>query len=334
MRRKGFHTKCKTHPKKAVVEKWAREVEADMDKGVASAGARSDATVDDVIGAYRALREATRPISDSSNEHYMLKALARGLGKKLAARLSPDDLVAFAVMRREEGAGPYTINMDVSKLGTVLRYGGAALKVAFPDVTGAARPTLTYLRLIGGGGKRERRPSEDEYTAIHSWLLSNKGAVFSDCLEFMAISAMRRGEVCDALRKRDLNTATHTAKVLRKHPRKGKVEETVPLIRGAWEVLQRQPGWNDAQDDRLFAFSPQTMSKYFHEACVALSVPDLHLHDMRHEGTSAMFEEGFQIQEVALVTGHKNWSNLKRYTNLRPESLTKKAATRRKGATT
>jgi integrase len=333
VRRKGYGAKCRTFGTKAAAETWARGIERDMDKGVVAPGAASDATVDDVIRAYRAMREATRPISDSSNEHYMLKALGRGLGSKIAALLTPDDLVAFAVMRREEGAGPYTINMDVSKLGTVLRYGGAALKTAFPDVTGAARPTLWYLRLIGGGGKRERLPTEDEFSAIISWLRDNKGPEFADCVLFMAITAMRRGEVCNALRKAHVNKATHTTKAWRKHPRKGKVEETVPLIRGSWEILERQPGWTDKTDDRLFGFSPQTMSKYFHEACVALSIPDLHLHDMRHEGATSMFEEGYRIEEVALVTGHKDWRNLKRYTNLRPESLTKKEATRaREGA--
>ena len=92
----------------------------------------------------------------------MLKALERGLGAQRAATFQPQHLVAYATMRREEGAGPYTINMDVSKLGTVMRYAGASLNVALPDVVGAARRLLTHLRLIGGGGKRERRPTEEQ----------------------------------------------------------------------------------------------------------------------------------------------------------------------------
>jgi site-specific recombinase XerD len=63
------------------------------------------------------------------------------------------------------------------------------------------------------------------------------------------------------------------------------------------------------------------LSKYFTEACRELSIPDLHLHDLRHEGTSRMFEDGYEIQQVALVTGHKKWENLKRYTQLKPEDL-------------
>jgi len=42
---------------------------------------------------------------------------------------------------------------------------------------------------------------------------------------------------------------------------------------------------------------------------------------MRHEGTSRLFEAGFRIEQVSLVTGHKDWKMLRRYTHLKPESL-------------
>jgi site-specific recombinase XerD len=46
-------------------------------------------------------------------------------------------------------------------------------------------------------------------------------------------------------------------------------------------------------------------------------------HDLRHEGTSRLFEAGLSIEKVALVTGHKDWRMLQRYTNLKPEDLHK-----------
>ena len=48
---------------------------------------------------------------------------------------------------------------------------------------------------------------------------------------------------------------------------------------------------------------------------------DIRFHDLRHEAASRLFEAGFKIEQVALVTGHKDWKMLKRYTNLRPEGL-------------
>ncbi len=93
----------------------------------------------------------------------------------------------------------------------------------------------------------------------------------------------------------------------------------MPLLGEAWEIARRQPA---SDDGRLFPVEPGTLSKYFTEACRVLAIPDLHLHDMRHEGTSRLFEAGYAIEQAALVTGHKDWRNLKRYTQLRPEDLT------------
>jgi integrase len=320
VRRKGHKAQCRTFKTKAQAEAWVRQREADIDRGVIAADA-GDLTVADVIGAYRKLRDQARPISDSSNEHYMLKKLEAGLGEKLARALNPDDLIAFAVMRKEDdGAGPYTINMDVSKLGTVLRYGGASLRVALPDVVGAARPLLTHLRLIGGGGKRERRPTEDELPRILAYMDEQHGRKYAEAVAFAAITAMRRGEVC-AIQWGDVDEQARVVQVWRKHPRKGKVLERVPVLGEAWDILKRQPKGGDTP---IFPIHPQTLSKYFRGACASLSIPDLHFHDLRHEGTSRLFEQGYQIQEVALVTGHKDWRHLKRYTNLRPEDLHRK----------
>ena len=46
--------------------------------------------------------------------------------------------------------------------------------------------------------------------------------------------------------------------------------------------------------------------------CKSRSILDLDFSDLRHEGTSRLLEAGFQIQEVALVTGHKDWKMLRR----------------------
>ena len=38
-------------------------------------------------------------------------------------------------------------------------------------------------------------------------------------------------------------------------------------------------------------------------------------------GASRLFAAGFRIEQVSLVTGHKDWKMLRRYTHLKPESL-------------
>lgn len=325
VRRKGHKAQCKTFATKARAELWAKARETEMDAGNAPAG--GTLTMAQVIKAYRKLRDDSRPIGDTANEHYMLNSLEEGLGQYRVAELTPQHLVAFAGMRRDEGAGLYTVNMDVSKLGTVMRYAGAALGVVLPDVVGAARPLLTHLRLIGGGGKRERRPTEDELRRILKAILTKRGLIYADAVAFAATSAMRRGEVCAVLRNQ-IDPVTRIVPIWRKHPRKGKVLERVPLLGEAWDIAMRQP---ISDDGRLFPIEPGTLTKYFTEATKNLGIPDLQLRDMRHEGASRLFEEGYQIHEVALVTGHKKWETLKIYTNLKPEDLTRQAPGKRRG---
>jgi integrase len=312
IRRKGFKSSSKWFDTKAKAAKWAKDIEDRMD-GIGEPLVQDSPTVAALIKKYILLRSSTRPISDSSTEHYTLKQLSRSLGDKVAAKLTVDDLLGWAQQRRDEGAGPYTVNCDLSKLGTVFRYATDGL----PDVIGAARPKLSYLGLIGGGGLRERRPTEDEYTRLLTHFADKHGQKYADALEFAAVTAMRRGEIC-AIKFEDVDEAKHLVKVMRKHPRKGKTLEHVPLLGRAWDIVQSRP--KDA-DGLIFPIHPQTLSKYFLEACRALSIPDLHFHDFRHEGASALFEAGWRIEQVALVTGHKSWANLKRYTNLKPESL-------------
>ena len=324
IRRKGHPSYCQTFPNKAQAQAWARGIEADIDRGRTLAPATVHGRVvlvSDLIDTYRKLRGKSRPVSDTSNEHYMLKTLARYLGALDASRLAPADLVAYAEARRDEdGAGPYTVNMDVSKLGTVLRLAGVHMKITLPDVVGQARPLLKHMGLIGGGGKRERRPCEDELVRLLDWLERNRGQVYADVVRFAVATAMRRAEIM-RLTWDGLDSAKRLALVTdRKDPRRtvGN-DQWVPLLNGSWDLVQSQPRVDG--EARIFPIHEQTMSKYFKEGCVALGIPDLHFHDLRHEGISRLFEQGFDIPRVALVSGHKSWNNLKRYAQLRPEDL-------------
>lgn len=307
IRRRG-HSICKTFRTKGQAEEFARRIEAQIDAGQPVAFERT--TVSELIAKYRKLRDHARPILDTSGEHYVLKTLDRLLGQYEAAKLTVEDMIDFATARQSEGAGAYTVNMDVSKLGTVFRYAVDNL----PDIVGKARPKLAYLGLIGGGGKRERRPTADELQRI----VEAVKQPYADAILFAVATAMRRGEVC-RIRWADIDAKKKLVIIRdRKHPRKklGN-DEAVPLLKEAWEIVKRQP----RVEERIFPIHESTLSKLFTNTCRALHIPDLHFHDLRHEGTSRLFEEGFTIEQVALVTGHRSWNNLRRYANLRPEDL-------------
>ncbi|MFN3327153.1 MAG: tyrosine-type recombinase/integrase, partial [Bryobacteraceae bacterium] len=149
-----------------------------------------------MIEDYRKLRAASRPVLDVTTEHYNLLRLSEMLGDVAVAHLKPDDLLAYAHRRADAGAGPYTVNMEIGKLGTMMRLVAAHRRMSLPDVVQQARPLLAHLKLIGGGGRRERRPTEDELERILEWMeRRERGAMYADMVRFAVGTAMRRGEI-------------------------------------------------------------------------------------------------------------------------------------------
>ena len=71
------------------------------------------------------------------------------------------------------------------------------------------------------------------------------------------------------------------------------------------------------RDDRIFPYSTDGISAAFTRACQVLGIDDLHFHDLRHEGISRLFEMGWNIPQVATVSGHRSWTSLKRYSHMR-----------------
>ena len=47
-------------------------------------------------------------------------------------------------------------------------------------------------------------------------------------------------------------------------------------------------------------------------------------HDLRACAITNLFLNGWSIAEVSVVSGHKTWSELKRYTRIQPSDLVKK----------
>lgn len=65
----------------------------------------------------------------------------------------------------------------------------------------------------------------------------------------------------------------------------------------------------------MLPYKSESVSASFDRITERLGIDDLHFHDLRHEGISRLFERGLSIQEVALISGHKSWAMLRRYTH-------------------
>jgi hypothetical protein len=109
-------------------------------------------------------------------------------------------------------------------------------------------------------------------------------------------------------------------------PRKKKGnDQRIPLLDvsgyDAYKIIEEQGRFSNIREGRIFPYNGRSVGTAFRRECGKLKIKDLHFHDLRHEGTSRLFEAGFSIEQVALVTGHKDWKMLRRYTHLKPETL-------------
>ena len=155
----------------------------------------------------------------------------------------------------------------------------------------------------------------------------------SRIIKFAIATAMRQEEIC-RVTWGDLNARTKMLIIRdRKDPREKKGNDgRIPLLAvsgyDAAALVEEQRALRANDDDRIFPYNHKSAGSAFTRACRDLEIEDLHFHDLRHEGTSRLFEAGFAIEQVSLVTGHKDWKMLRRYTHLKPEALHALAANR------
>lgn len=328
IRRRGL-SKSKTFARKGDAAAWAREVERKIDLGqtISKGGPKHLRTIGDLIDAHIAdMAEVGKPLRRS--KAYSLDLLKRRLGRLPYHEVSRQSLIDFGRNRRKEGAGPVTVGTDISYLRTIMVHAAAVQGVAVStEEVDLARVALNRLGVIGRGNERDRRPTEDEIQDLLAYFDTWKrmAVPMSRIVRFAIATAMRQGEIA-RITWSDVDSRRHMVKVKdRKDPRKKDGnDQDVPMtdLTGfdAWEILQEQRRATNFTG-RIFPYNPRTVGTNFRRACKALDIEDLHFHDLRHEATSRLFEAGLTIERVALVTGHKDWKMLKRYTHLSPDMV-------------
>jgi len=328
VRRKGRYA-SDTFLRRRDAETWALEVERAIDLGQATPTKtrKALATFKDLIDLHeRDLHEVRKPIRRSKAA--VLAALKTSLGATRLRDLTRERLIEYGRKRFKDGAGPVTLAIDFSYIRTILTHAAAVhgVKVSAEEVR-LARVALSRLGLIGKGNERDRRPTDDEIEALITYFESNPRQLIpmGRIIRFAIATAMRQDELC-RIEWSDVDLQRKTVTVRdRKDPRrKDGNHQRVPLLNltgfDAWTILLEQKIVTRSVG-RIFPHNGKSVGTAFRRACRALEIEDLHFHDLRHEGTSRLFEAGLSIEKVALVTGHKDWRMLRRYTNLKPEDL-------------
>lgn len=273
------------------------------------------------------------------------------LRDKMAKALKSSDIIAHCQWRAtqpirrgsDKTVQPQTINQDITYLRSALDY--AASGWDMPEITAKAiedaMPKLVKFGLIAKSRPRDRRPTREEFKALEDYFKTPSGRGKAREIpmhviqEFQVWSARRISETC-RIKFEDVNEEKRTVIVRdMKDPKKKKGNDVeVPLLGRAWEIVEpRLKAWKERGSpavERIFPYNSKSVGAAYTLAKKELGIKNLRLHDLRREAASRLFEAGYSVQEVMLVTGHKTPMMLLRvYTKLKPEDLHKGPAAKR-----
>lgn len=318
VRRKGYPPQSDTFPTKAMAERWARDIESQIDAGRFQpvAAAAKGLTLGDALRRY--LRDVTAKKEDPRPEQLKIaKIIEHPIALRELSRLTGADFAEFRDGLRKRNGEPMaanTLRLYLAPLSHL--YSVARTEWGF---AGLANPLLDIAKPKPGPA-RTRRAQGDELAQILK--AAKQVAPWAPVLiEFAVESAMRRGELAK-LRWEAIDWTGRTAHLPK--TKNGRPRD-VPLSPRAIAILKR---WRAGQEaGPVFPAHRDTISKAMIEARALAGVEGLRLHDLRREATSRLFERGdLSIGEVAQVTGHQTWQMLRVYTQPRAQEIARKLA--------
>ena len=305
VRRTGQCELYKTFDKKAPAQKWARQIEAEVDLGCRppTAGDLHQTTVAELIDRYD--REVVALKRCAKVESDMLKPLKRARFAQLPlAQLSPQPFAAYRDLRAQS-VKPATICRELGLLQHMFEIARRewAIPLAENPIVAVRKPAIR--------NRRDRRISEAELQRLEFAARAD----FWDLIALALETGMRRSEL--------LNIEWWHVKLDQQllfiPQSKNGWARAIPLTAKAVSILQRRHETSDC--DGPFALSPNAVRLSWARLLDRAGVSDLRFHDLRHEAISRFFERGLSVPEVSLISGHKDYRMLFRYTHLRPQDL-------------
>jgi integrase len=305
VRRKGHPAQSKSFATKAEAEAWGIQVEAEMGRGMFLAPDKETQrmTVADLLDRY--VREESIHKASESDDKTRAETLKAALGAYGVPDLT-STIVAQYKRSRMRVRASQTVLHELNLLHRAYVIATTEWGLVLPrGIPKTSRPPLP--------DGRERRVTPEEVGAI----INETGSKDLKAIVVLAVeTAMRRGEIL-GLRWEHVNLAQRTLFLPKT---KTKTPRTVPLSSRAVTLLsslERGPG-------KVFSITPRCASQAFKRAADRLELIDIHLHDLRHEATSRLFEKDLNVIEVSKVTGHKSLVMLNRYTHLTVQSIADK----------
>jgi integrase len=309
VRRKGLPPKAKSFTSKADAEKWARGLEAELDRSGVLPDTRvaESMTVRELLERY--LVEITPHKRSAETETYRIKALMkRDIAYRTLAMLSSADVAAY----RDERLKVVSTASVIRELNTLAH----AIDVARKEwgVHLVQNPVRMIRRPSPPRG-RDRRLNGDEEQRLLEAADAGRSRYMRPLIILAIETAMRQGELL-SLTWNDIDLDKRIAHL---DMTKNGESRDVPLSSRALDALA---AFKQMQvDERVVPTTKSAVVQAWGHLRERAGVPDLRFHDLRHEGVSRLLERGLNVIETATISGHKELRMLQRYSHLRAVDL-------------
>ena len=307
VRRQGHATLSRTFRLKADAEQWARQKEAEIDRG--------ELPVDTRVLRSHTLAHLLERYADTvvprkrgvNRELYMLRVILRHPMSRLSLhRLAPAEIAKYrderlavvtgATVRRELAIVRHCIQVARNEWGFVL----------------PSNP-VDQVKLPPPNNPRERRASAGELERLLDVCEAKGDRRLSAVIQLAVETGMRRSELL-GMRWVDVDLEAHT--VFLPNTKNGH-HRTVALSPRAIEIMRATP----RVDERMFPVSANALRLAWERLRRRAGVSGLRFHDLRHEAVSRFFEKGLNMPEVAAISGHRDPRMLMRYAHPKAEAI-------------
>jgi len=308
-----IYREAETFDREPAANAWMKKREAELAKPGAFEK-REDPFLTDVIDQYN--REKMKEHGKTKTQ--VLNAIKKSkLGKVRCSHIDSPALVEWV---KSIKAQPQTRMNYVSHLASIFTVARPAWGYPLDEkAMEDARVVMDKLGLTAKSKKRSRRPTlaELDKLMVYFETIQKKRRDSSPMCRIVlfAIFSTRRQEEITRVVGKDLDRE-HLELMVRDMKNPGeKIGNDVrtKLTPEALKLIDTQP----KTEGTLWPYNAESISTAFTRACKLLGIEDLHFHDLRHEGISRLFELGWNIPQVAEVSGHRSWESLKRYTHIR-----------------
>jgi integrase len=247
-----------------------------------------------------------------------LLQIGRVIGQVPVRQLNALNIQDWIRDRQAKGLQTASILRPLGRLSTMLQWARDIKSIDLnPEIVLEARRRLVRHN-PGHNRQRDRIPTAAEIERLQSYFNGEySGYVpMAMLIDFALVSAMRVGEIC-RITFEDVNWERQTITIRDRKDPQQKIgnNQVVPLLPAAMQIVQARREVTGGKG-RIFPYRSEYVSNLWFNTTQRLKVDNLTFHDLRHAAITELFRKGLGIPEVALVSGHRSWRELKRYTQL------------------